>query len=127
MDKLPKSALLLFFVSLLSFAGIEESFCESSVYPESSVKASPNDKEAGYSQSEQLRFQFLHKVGETLVGAMGSVPASGSKHSTFGFLCAGRSLEQRLQITAARYLLWSKGISRSLTTGDIVFPFHYFW
>ncbi|WP_299825356.1 hypothetical protein [uncultured Pontibacter sp.] len=51
-------------------------------------------------------------------------PSKSQSNSLFAYLHAH---ELKLQSIATLYILFSKDIHRSLTSGDLIFPFHYFW
>ncbi len=82
---------------------------------------------AAVAQSDQIRFQFLHRFSELRTGQVTTLPASGAKQHLFGSLPVAAAVEQRIQSLSAQYLMHAKGICRSLSVRDIIFPFHYFW
>ena len=64
---------------------------------------------------------------EERVSFVNHFPAPPFKHQHNGPAATLHAFELRLQAVASRYILYARAISRSLTSSDIIFPFHYFW
>jgi hypothetical protein len=126
MGNLAKSCLLLLFTFLLSFAGgLGAGACDSIPQTES-AGIGEDDSRTGLSQGSQIKFEFLHRSGDSIVSPVNNSPAP-HPNNTLGFLNARQSLELRIQSSATQYLLLAKTICLSLAGSDIIFPFHYFW
>lgn len=126
MGNFSKTAVLLFFAFFLSLAGVGEGAVERTAHV--AVADAGNEvATAVIDQGEQIRFQFLHRFTEQVVGLVNSLPAPGSKQHYFGDLNVTGAIEQRIQSISTQYLLHARGICRSLSVRDIIFPFHYFW
>lgn len=125
MGKLFKYALLLFVV-LLSFAGNAEAISKA-MPQEELTEAGKNDGYSSLTQSEQIRFQFLNRSGEHLTGSVNNSPVPPSKNNYSEFTYSGEAIEHLLQYNVRFCLLQNKILSLSLTSIDIIFPFHHFW
>ncbi|MDX5419368.1 MAG: hypothetical protein LPK09_09125 [Hymenobacteraceae bacterium] len=121
-----KHTLLLLFVTLLAWVGIGQG--HSRVLPATHAVAGPTENApSSYFQSEQIRFEFLLKTGETIGGTVTNAPAPGSKHNPTDLSGLALPLEQRLQRLVAGSVARARNISLSLGSCDIIFPFHNFW
>lgn len=124
MGNLPKSALLLLFAVVLSFAGIGEGVCAGVAQTEPEGIAGKNFQQQ-FSQGEHIKYQLLHS--EHVVSPVNSQSAPHPNNRSIGLLNVSYLIEHRLQDIATQYLLHAKDICCSLSGNDIIFPFHYFW
>lgn len=126
MGKSFNAALLLILSILLSFASIGEGVCNSVTHPDLEGVGEAGSQ-SSLSQGEQIKFQFLNRSGEHVVGPVNNLPAPPTKKENVDFSGVAHSIEQRVQHIATQYLLHAKEICVSLAGNDIIFPFHYFW
>jgi hypothetical protein len=116
---------LLLFYAVLAFAG--QSAANGAGAPYTLAQPAEENK-----SPDRLSVNELHKfVGlqraEEQVSTPAPFPGPTAKEHAVGFAASAYALELRIQATTAQYLLHVKSIRRSLTSPDIVFPFHYFW
>jgi hypothetical protein len=126
MGKLLRSSLLLF-VLILSFAGSVEASHVGITEEKESVVSSKHNAYSSLSQSEQIRFQFLNRAGEQILGSVNNLPVPPSKNNYTEFTDSVSAIEHILQYNARLCLLQNKLICLNLTGIDVIFPFHYFW
>jgi hypothetical protein len=110
---------------LLTFAGVHNSNRMAANYADAQ-KAAVEDDRAAIAGSELYKFPGLQRTEEQL-GAAQHVPAAPAKNHLTGSGMGAYAHELRLQRLAAQYILRASHLHRSLTSCDIIFPFHSFW
>ena len=121
------SRLVLFLLAIVPlFTGIREA--NFVVVPPVPFQEINEEHTGSYLSERELTKTFcLHRFTGNVVHSVNNLPAPDSKTHSNHFLFASVSFEKRMQNIASQYLLHSKEIDQSLSIGDIIFPFHYFW
>lgn len=86
-----------------------------------SVAASRNS----YAKNELAK--FVTQDAEPTLSSVTSAPSTNYRERADLLPVSFFALEVRLQHAVSHYILFSKNIALSLTSGDIIFPFQYFW
>jgi hypothetical protein len=125
MGKLLKFVLLSFAI-VLSFGSAGEG--QGVAVPDTSFQNVHDAYAQSYRSVGKLnKIYCLHRSCEIVVNPANNFPVPGSKKNQDNFFNRWFSVELWIQNIASQYLSHAKGIQRSLTIADIIFPFHYFW
>lgn len=81
---------------------------------------------ASLSAGEVYKFPGLLRIEEQ-IGVAYHLPVSPSKNQLNGFHSEAITFEGNVAHAIAQFMLRSANFLRSLTSSDIIFPFHYFW
>lgn len=117
----------IFFALMLSYVSIKVNYEKS--HPATLWNAG-DERPSSYLSETPLQDIFcLQRQPEQVVNPVNSFPAPNTnlKDSPTVFAGSSLSVELRIQSIASQYLSHSQEIHRSLTIGDIIFPFDYFW
>lgn len=118
----------IFFAILLSYVSIHQDNYEKPLH--TTFQGAGEERAPAYFSEIPLQDVFcLQRQIEHVVNPVNSFPAptSNLKDHPGVFSSISFSIESRIQSISSQYLSHSQEIHRSLTIGDIIFPFDYFW
>lgn len=76
---------------------------------------------------KKINFFYLHRQTENVVNPVNYFPTPDLKNSPKDISGYALANEAKIGNILSCYFAYSLFISRSLSIGDIIFPFHYFW
>lgn len=124
MSKLTKLAFL-YLVLLLSVAGTgKDPYAD---LLQTTIRDFEEVSSFSYFTESKPNVYGLHNTFENVVSQSNSFPSPHGKNHPASFWARSFSIESGLQSFALQYLSYTRTIQLSLSIGDIIFPFHYFW
>jgi hypothetical protein len=124
MSNLSKSTAIFLSFILFCTSIITENHC---FVPNSRIISPGQESLSSHSPIEKTSFILLNRHGEELVNSVRNLPVFNLRNQIFDIYCNVLSSQLRKLRISSEYLQFSGTISRNLTTGDIIFPFQYFW
>lgn len=124
MSKLTKLALL-YLVLVLSIAGTgKDPYAD---LLQTTIRELGEESSSSYLSESKPNVYGIHSTFEHVVSQTNSFPSPPAKNHPNSFWARSFSIEAGLQSFALQYLSYARKIHLSLSIGDIIFPFHYFW
>jgi hypothetical protein len=111
---------IILFAVILSYSGVSNS----------SYQSLQPIEDAGSSSSfaiKKINLFYLHRQGENIINPVNYFPTPNLNNPPNDVLGHALSNEAKIRNVISRYFACLLTITRSLSTGDIIFPFHYFW
>jgi hypothetical protein len=124
MNKVRKITGLFFAALLFSLSIVTE---HSGLRLASNLQKSHSESSDIFFSGEKTDFFFLYRNNERQINSFKNLPVNSFKGHQSEINCNSSTPETRLLTINSRYISYSAIIDRSLSPGDIVFPFHYFW
>jgi hypothetical protein len=118
-------AVIILFAVILSYSGVSNSSYQSLLF----TSLQPIE-DAGSSSSfaiKKINLFHLHRQGENIINPVNYLPTSDLNNPPNDVSGHALSNEAKIRNVISRYFACLLTITRSLSTGDIIFPFHYFW
>lgn len=119
-----KTVIILFAV-MLSYFGISNYSFPSLLT--TSLQQSENAASSSSFSAKKINLFYQHRQTENVVNPLNYFPTPDLKNSPKDVSGNTLSIEAKVENIISCYFAYSLIISRSLSTGDIIFPFHYFW
>jgi hypothetical protein len=124
MNKVRKITGLFFAALLFSLSIVTEHY---GLQLASNLQKSHSENSDIYFSGEKTDFFFVFRNNERQVNSFRNLPVQSFKSHQNEINFNNFSPETRILSINSRYISYSAIIDRSLSTSDIVFPFHYFW